>query len=86
MNDRADQSNRAKFERPAQELRRLRQQANRRHLLNTGAKLFCAECQRAERVVDAFATLDAKLACGHRREIEHGLAQRIAKLERECAQ
>lgn len=69
-----------------QELRRLLRQANRKHLLNRGTRLFCSVCQKAERVIDAFGNLECKLACGHRREIEQGIAARIAKLMQECAQ
>lgn len=66
-----------------EELRRLLQQVNRTSLLSTRSQLFCSTCGSPPRVIDAFANLECKLACGHRREIEHGIAQRIATLEKE---
>jgi hypothetical protein len=70
----------------AGELARLRNQASRLQLLQSKTKLFCPTCKKVESVVDAFANLECKLQCGHRREIERGLAQRIAKLEHEVGQ
>ena len=72
-----------RIETSQQELARLLRQASRAYLFHTGVKLFCAQCQHVERVVDAFPNLECKLACGCRWEIEPGLAQRIAKLEQE---
>jgi hypothetical protein len=66
-----------------QELRRLLRQVNRKSLLNSRTKLFCATCESLQQVIDAFGNYECKLACGHRREIEPGIAQRIAALERE---
>jgi hypothetical protein len=86
MSDRADQSNRPRFETAQHELRRCLKQVNRAALLKTQTKLFCAACQKLEIVVDVFGNYTCSLACGHRREIEHGIAERIAKLEAECGQ
>lgn len=66
-----------------QELRRLLRQVNRTSLLNSRTKLFCPTCKTPQLVVDAFGNFECKLACGHRREIEAGLKERIAKLEQE---
>jgi hypothetical protein len=66
------------------ELRCLQQQVNRHQLFRTRSKLFCSICESLQRVIDVFANLECKLECGHRREIEPGIATRIAKLEREC--
>ena len=47
--------------------------------------MFCPVCKKTERVIDAFANLECKLACGRRREIDTGLAATIAKLEKEVS-
>lgn len=68
-----------------QELRRLLRQVNRKSLLRSRTNPFCPTCNSTQRVIDAFANLECKLECGHRREIEAGLAKRIATLEREVS-
>ena len=41
----------------------------RHKLLNSGARLFCRECQRIRRVIDCFGN-KVRLECRHDRSIE----------------